>query len=225
MTTDLRDLERALRRGPGDAASLRRGPGDAASLRRGPGEAADDARRAATELSERAAREGTADVSYAVIDSPLGPLLVAATSRGLVKLAYVPDGPDPALDSLALKLSPRLVEAPGSLDEPRRQLEQYFGGDRREFELALDRRLMSRFARRVLSVTAAIPYGSVSTYREVATRAGSPRGFRAAGNALGANPIGIIIPCHRVLHSTGGLGGYGGGLERKRWLLELERGE
>jgi len=205
MTSDLRDLERALRRGPTQGAG--------------------DDRRAASELAQRAVREGAADIAYAMIDSPLGALLLAGTRRGLVKLAYTPQGPDPVLQALARRVSPRLIEAPGSLDEPRRQLEQYFSGERHEFELALDRRLMSPFARRVLSVTAAIPYGSASTYLDVARRAGSPRGYRAAGNALGANPIPIVIPCHRVLHRTGGLGGYGGGLERKRWLLELERGE
>jgi methylated-DNA-[protein]-cysteine S-methyltransferase len=215
MTTDLRDLERALRRGPSEAASLRRGSS----------EAADDARRAATELAEHAAREGAADIAYAVIDSPLGALVAAATDRGLVRLVFADDSLDAVLDTLVARVSPRLVEAPASLDEPRRQLEQYFDGERREFELDLDRRLMSPFARRVLSATAAIPYGSASTYREVARRAGSPRASRAAGNALGSNPIGIVIPCHRVLRSGGSLGGYGGGVERKRWLLELERGE
>ncbi len=104
----------------------------------------------------------------------------------------------------------------------RRELDEYFAGRRREFELALDWALIGPFARRVLQATAAIPYGGVLSYAEVAAEAGSPRGSRAAGNALGANPIPIVIPCHRVLRSGGALGGYGGGLERKRWLLELE---
>jgi methylated-DNA-[protein]-cysteine S-methyltransferase len=104
----------------------------------------------------------------------------------------------------------------------RRELDEYFAGRRRRFEVTLDWSLITPFARRVLRMTAAIPYGGHLSYAEVAAEAGSPRGARAAGNALGSNPIPIVIPCHRVLHSGGGLGGYGGGLERKRYLLELE---
>jgi methylated-DNA-[protein]-cysteine S-methyltransferase len=115
--------------------------------------------------------------------------------------------------------------APQRLDEPRRELDEYFAGRRHRFEIPLDLRLMTDFTRRVLTATAAIPYGSVSTYRDVAARAGSPRGFRAAGNALGSNPLPIVLPCHRVVHSGGGLGGYTGGLERKRTLLAIERGQ
>ncbi|HWD76827.1 MAG TPA: methylated-DNA--[protein]-cysteine S-methyltransferase, partial [Solirubrobacteraceae bacterium] len=129
------------------------------------------------------------------------------------------------LAEMAGRISPRLLSAPRQLDESRRELDEYFSGRRRSFDVALDLRLMTDFTRRVLTVTAAIPYGSVSTYREVAARAGSPRGFRAAGNALGSNPLPIVLPCHRVLHSTGGLGGYTGGLERKRTLLAIERGQ
>ena len=114
------------------------------------------------------------------------------------------------------------VDAPASLEPVRRELEQYFGGGRRSFELKLDWTLVGGFGRRVLRVTSQIPYGGVLSYQEVAADAGSPRGYRAAGNALGANPIPIVIPCHRVLHAGGGLGGYGGGLDRKRWLLQLE---
>ena len=126
------------------------------------------------------------------------------------------------LQSLADRVSPRMLEAPRRLDGPRRELDDYFGGRRREFDLPLDRRLMSDFMRRVLSATATIPFGSVSTYGAVAREAGSPRGSRAAGNALGSNPMPIVIPCHRVLHADGGIGGYTGGLDRKRTLLELE---
>jgi methylated-DNA-[protein]-cysteine S-methyltransferase len=115
-----------------------------------------------------------------------------------------------------------MLSAPAKLDEPRRELDEYFRGARRQFELRLDWRLMTSFTRRVLRATAAIPYGGVSTYKAVATDAGSPRGSRAAGNALGSNPIPIVIPCHRVLHSDGGLGGYTGGLDRKRELLAIE---
>ena len=121
-------------------------------------------------------------------------------------------------------MSPRVLSAPRRLDEVRRELEEYFGGTRRTFDLPLDWQLLKGFGRRVLQATARIPYGSVSTYKGVATGAGSPNAFRAAGNALGSNPMPIVLPCHRVLHSGGGLGGYTGGLDRKRTLLAIERG-
>ena len=173
------------------------------------------------DLSEAAAAAGLLDVAYATLDSPVGRILLATTEHGLVRLAYL-DGSedeDVALSDLAAKLSPRVLESPRRLDEPRRELDEYFAGRRRQFELPLDWQLTHGFGRRVLQATARIPYGSVSTYKGVATEAGSPRGFRAAGNALGSNPLPIIVPCHRVLHADGGLGGYTGGLERKRVLL------
>jgi methylated-DNA-[protein]-cysteine S-methyltransferase len=182
-----------------------------------------DAAEAARRLSERAARDGLTDISYATADSPFGPLLVAGTKRGLARLAFPEEGVDAVLDRLAARISPRIVEASGPLDAIRRELDEYFAGRRRSFELALDWALVGPFARRVLGATAKIPYGGVLTYTDVATRAGSPRGSRAAGNALGSNPIPIVVPCHRVLRSGGALGGYAGGLERKRYLLELER--
>jgi methylated-DNA-[protein]-cysteine S-methyltransferase len=123
---------------------------------------------------------------------------------------------------LAARISPRVLAAPRKLDKPRRELDEYFTGRRRRFDLGLDWRLTQGFSRRVLRATGRIPYGSVSTYKRVASAAGSPRGSRAAGNALGSNPIPIIVPCHRVLHSGGGLGGYTGGIERKRLLLGVE---
>ncbi len=167
---------------------------------------------------------GLLDIAYATSDSPVGRLLIATSERGLVRIAYLDDdhSEDTVLEDLAADISPRLLEAPGRLDEPRRELEQYFAGQRDRFELPLDWRLTHGFARRVLQATARIPYGSVSTYKQVASDAGSPRGHRAAGNALGSNPIPIIVPCHRVLHSGGGLGGYTGGLARKRVLLTVE---
>jgi methylated-DNA-[protein]-cysteine S-methyltransferase len=168
------------------------------------------------------AAEGLADVAYAPVESPFGPLLIAATKRGLVRLAFPEEGIDSVLESLARLLSPRIVEAGDSLEEVRRELEEYFDGRRREFELTLDWTLVGGFGRKVLRATSEIPYGGVLSYAEVAADAGSPRGWRAAGNALGANPIPIVIPCHRVLRSGGVLGNYGGGPERKRWLLELE---
>jgi methylated-DNA-[protein]-cysteine S-methyltransferase len=177
---------------------------------------------AAARLVERAAAEGLADVSYTSADSPFGTLLIAATRRGLVRVAFPEEDGEQVLERLARRLSPRIVEAPAPLDPVRRELEEYFAGARRRFDLALDWSLIGPFGRRVLRVTSGIPYGGVLSYGEVAAEAGSPRGSRAAGNALGSNPIPIVIPCHRVLRSGGALGGYGGGLERKRWLLELE---
>jgi methylated-DNA-[protein]-cysteine S-methyltransferase len=176
------------------------------------------------DLSLAAATVGLLDVAYALTDSPVGRLLLATSERGLLRVAYVDDdrAESLVLEGLAADISPRLLEAPGRLDEPRRELEQYFAGQRDHFELPLDWRLTSGFARRVLQATARIPYGAVSTYKQLASQAGSPRGHRAAGNALGSNPIPIIVPCHRVLHSDGGLGGYTGGLVRKRTLLQVE---
>jgi methylated-DNA-[protein]-cysteine S-methyltransferase len=177
---------------------------------------------AAQRLSARAASAGLADIGYGPVDSPFGTLTAAVTEGGLVRLAFPEEPLDEVLDRLAIKLSPRIVEAPARMERVRRELDEYFSGSRRDFEVPLDRVLMSAFAKKVLAATAAIPYGSVSTYTEMAAAAGSPRGSRAAGNALGSNPIPLIVPCHRVLRTGGNLGGYGGGLDRKRWLLELE---
>jgi methylated-DNA-[protein]-cysteine S-methyltransferase len=177
---------------------------------------------AAGRLSERIAAEGLADVHYTRSDSPFGTLLLAGTRRGLVRVAFPEEDVDGVLEHLARELSPRIVESGTPLERERRELDEYFSGSRRAFELALDWSLIGPFARRVLRATARIPYGSVLSYREIAGRAGSPRGSRAAGNALGSNPIPIVIPCHRVLRTGGALGGYGGGIERKRSLLLLE---
>jgi methylated-DNA-[protein]-cysteine S-methyltransferase len=174
------------------------------------------------ELAAAAAAAGILDVAYATLDSPVGKLLLAATPRGLVRLAYVDGDQDAILEDLAARVSVRILAAPRELDEPRRELDQYFAGTRQRFELALDWRLTRDFSRRVLKATEQIPYGSVSTYKQVAAAAGSPRGARAVGNALGLNPLPIVVPCHRVLHSGGGLGGYTGGVQRKQLLLAVE---
>lgn len=175
------------------------------------------------QLELPASGAGLLDVAYATLDSPVGKLLLASTARGIVRIAYL-DGPDEdvVLAELAARISPRVLAAPRKLDDPRRELDEYFAGRRQQFDFGLDWRLTQGFGRRVLKATARIPYGAVSTYKGVATAAGSPRGSRAAGNALGANPLPIIVPCHRVLHSDGGLGGYTGGIERKRALLGVE---
>lgn len=170
----------------------------------------------------RAEAEGLLDLAYCRVDSPLGELLAVATGEGLVKLGYPNVPADAQLEALAVAVSPRLLEAPARLDPVRRELDEYFAGRRRSFEVAIDWRLTRGFSRAVLERTTAIPYGETRTYGEMATLAGSPRAFRAAGSALGANPIPIVVPCHRVLRSGGALGGYGGGLEVKRELLRLE---
>ena len=186
-----------------------------------PGESAALAARTAA----RAADEGVAAIAYALIDGPAGRLVAAATERGLLRLAYELEngGVDEVLDQIAARLSPSIVEAPARLDGVRRELDEYFDGRRRVFDLPIDWRLArSPFTRRVLEAAVAIPYGTTSTYRDVAGAAGSPKAFRAAGSALGSNPLPIVVPCHRVLASTGGLGGYTGGLDRKRLLLGIE---
>ena len=214
--TTVREIEQALRRGPAHA----RESGDA----RGPrtDAAAEAALAAAQRLSDRVAGQGLVDISYALLDSPFGELLLAASEQGLLRLAFPEEDEDSVLERLAARVSPRIVQAPAQLDRIRRELDEYFEGRRRAFELPLDWTLVGPFGRRVLGATAQIPYGRVSTYTEVAAEAGSPRGSRAAGNALGANPIPIVVPCHRVLRGSGALGGYAGGLPRKQFLLELE---
>jgi methylated-DNA-[protein]-cysteine S-methyltransferase len=174
-------------------------------------------------IGEAAARAGLLDVAYATLDSPVGKLLLARTPAGLVRLAYVDYADEEAvLADLATRVSPRVLAAPSKLDEPRRELDEYFAGHRQRFEIPIDWSLTRGFGRRVLQATARVPFGAVSTYKEIATQAGSPRGHRAAGNALGSNPIPIVVPCHRVLHTGGGLGGYTGGVERKQLLLGVE---
>jgi methylated-DNA-[protein]-cysteine S-methyltransferase len=177
------------------------------------------------DISAAAAAAGLLDVAYALEDSPVGRLLVASTRRGLVRVAYLdaPGDPDSVLEELARRVSPRVLSAPAQLDEARRELEDFFAGRRQRFELPVDWRLVGPgFGRRVLRATARIPYGGAMSYGQVAAAAGSPRAYRAAGTALGRNPLPIVVPCHRVRHSGGGLGGYTGGLERKRALLAIE---
>ncbi len=174
-------------------------------------------------LAARASEEGLLDVAYATVDTPLGRALVAATPRGLVRLALPNEDLDRVLVDLAAGVSPRVLEYPARLDEARRELDEYFDRRRERFELPLDWRLSHPgFHRRVLRATARVPFGKVISYRDAAERAGNPRAFRAAGTALGSNPIPIVVPCHRVIRSGGDLGNYGGGPEMKRFLLELE---
>lgn len=184
---------------------------------------AEESEAAAKRLTVLAERAGLADVAYATVDTPVGPLLAAVTSKGLVRLSYMDDQPDALLDELAARISPRILEAPARLDEVRRELAEYFDGHRRRFELPIDWTLTQGFGRKVLRATARIPYGQVASYGQIAGRAGSPKASRAAGNALGSNPIPIVVPCHRIIRTGGDLGGYGGGTDRKEFLLRLER--
>jgi len=184
---------------------------------------APEAQEAARRFADRAAAEHETDLAYTTIPSPVGELLLVNGPRGLVVMHYLDEPLEPLLEQIARRRSPRIVESARALDPWRRELDEYFAGARRRFEAPLDWEAMPPFQRAVLRATAAIPYGDTATYTGVATAAGSPRGQRAAGNALGANPMAIIIPCHRVVRSAGGFGGYTGGLERKHYLLELER--
>lgn len=183
-----------------------------------------DAAALAARFAARAAENGDADVAYAVVDTPAGRVVAARTPTGLVRLAYEDfnGGLDQILERLAARLSPRIVEAPARLDDTRRELDEYFAGTRQAFDIPIDWTLTTPFARRVLQATAAIPFGETSTYAQIAATAGSPKGARPTGNALGSNPIPIIVPCHRVLATGGGLGGYTGGLSRKELLLGIE---
>ena len=192
-------------------------------LLRGTQDVGDDAARASKRATAAARELGLTDVSYAFEPSPVGDLLVAVTPRGLIRIAYnANESSDLVLDELARRISPRVVEAPAALDEVRRELDEYFDGKRTGFDIPIDWRLHDGFGRRVLRATARIPFGKVLTYADVAAKAGSPRAYRAAGNALGSNRMPIVVPCHRVVASGGKLGGYTGGIERKEFLLGLE---
>lgn len=173
-------------------------------------------------LADRARRRGLLDVAVASIETPIGDLLLAETDEGLVRVAFDNQDFDAVMSELAANVSPRVLEAPRRLDPVRRQIDEYFEGRRREFDVPVDFRLAHGFRRKALGFIADIPYGRTASYREVATAAGSPRAVRAAGSACATNPIPIVVPCHRVLRTGGGLGGYGGGIERKETLLRLE---
>jgi methylated-DNA-[protein]-cysteine S-methyltransferase len=178
----------------------------------------------AAAAAARFAAHAEPDIAYAVVDSPIGALVAAATPQGLVRLAYEDfnGGLDVVLDGLAAKLSPRILEAPARLDGVRRELDEYFAGQRQSFDLPIDWTLFTPFGQRVLQATAAIPFGHTATYGHVAAEAGNAKASRAAGRALGANPIPIVVPCHRVIGTSGKLTGYTGGMYRKEALLRLE---
>jgi methylated-DNA-[protein]-cysteine S-methyltransferase len=194
-----------------------------AALRRGAAVDVDAAAEAATISAVASAdREGLIDVAVSMVESPVGDLLVAVTPRGLVRLAF---DPEHVLNELAERISPRVVEAPTRLDPVRRELDEYFEGRRGAFDLEVDWSLTGGFRRRVLEATARIPTGQVTTYGALATQVGKPTAARAVGNAVGSNPVAIVVPCHRVVPAGGGVGNYGGGPERKAFLLDLEHAD
>ncbi|MCY4622545.1 MAG: methylated-DNA--[protein]-cysteine S-methyltransferase [bacterium] len=174
-------------------------------------------------FARRATEEGSARVAYSAVESPIGDLTALVTPRGLLALAFVTDDLDRIMESVAAKVSPRIVRAPSAIERVRSWLNSYFGG-RSVPELRLDRSLITPFQDRVLVATAGIPPGEVRTYGQVAALAGNPKAARATGRALGANPIPVVLPCHRVVAADGSLHGYAGGLDRKRLLLDHERG-
>ncbi|MEY9894468.1 methylated-DNA-[protein]-cysteine S-methyltransferase [Catenulispora sp. MAP12-49] len=175
-------------------------------------------------LAAAAEAERLMDVAYTVVDSPVGRLLLAATDKGLIRVAYATEDHDKVLQALADKVSPRILHAPGRLDEAAREVDEYFGHRRRVFDLPLDLSLSKGFRQLVQRHLPEIGYGQTRSYREVAELVGNPKAVRAVGTACATNPLPIVVPCHRVLRTDGTLGGYIGGLEAKTTLLELEAG-
>ena len=173
-------------------------------------------------LAARAERAGLVDVAWRTCESPFGPLLLAATRRGLVRVAFEREGHDAVRAALAAELGPRVLRAPRRLDAAARQLDEYFAGRRRRFELPLDLRLAHGFRRRVLAQLRRIPFGATASYASVARAAGSPAAVRAVGSACARNPLPLVVPCHRVVRSDGTIGEYLGGSAAKQALLALE---
>lgn len=195
-----------------------------AALGRAPAPDPTSWRHARSDLVRRADAEALIDVAFERHGSPLGPLLLGATAAGLVRIGLPSEDEDDVLSELARRVSPRVLRAPReTITTARHELEEYFDGARRTFDVRLDWRLTAGFRREVLRATALIPYGRTFSYRDLATRAGRPAAVRAAGTALATNPLPIVVPCHRVLRTDGALGGYRGGLEAKVRLLELEQ--
>ena len=173
-------------------------------------------------LAAAAQRDGVLDVAYRVVDSPVGPLLLAATDQGLIRVAYAVEDHDAVLQQLADKVSPRVLQAPTRLDAVARELDEYFTRTRRTFDVQLDWRLAAGFRAAVLHHLPEIGYGQTASYAAVAALAGSPKAVRAVGTACAKNPLPVVVPCHRVVRSDGAMGGYLGGPEAKRLLLDLE---
>jgi len=182
----------------------------------------DATRRLHERLVAAAQRDGLLDLAYRTFDSPVGALLLAATEQGLVRVAYAREDHDAVLAKLADAVSPRILRAPARLEAAVRQLDEYFTGGRRMFDLPLDFRLSRGFHRAVLAHLPEIGYGSTESYAQVAAAAGSPKAVRAVGTACATNPLPVVVPCHRVVRADGSFGGYVGGEEAKRTLLTLE---
>jgi methylated-DNA-[protein]-cysteine S-methyltransferase len=173
-------------------------------------------------LAAAAQRDGVLDIAYRTVDSPVGLLLLAATEQGLVRVAYAREDHDTVLQQLADKVSPRVLHAPARLGNAARELEEYFTRSRRTFDLPLDWRLAAGFRSTVLHHLPEIGYGKTASYATVAALSGSPKAVRAVGTACAKNPLPVVVPCHRVVRSDGAMGGYLGGPEAKRLLLDLE---
>lgn len=173
-------------------------------------------------LEASAQRDGLLDIAYRTIDTPVGPLLLAATEKGLVRVAYEREGHDAVLEALATKLSPRILRAPARLDRAAVEIDQYFSGSRTAFDLPLDLSLSHGFRQAVQRYLPTIAYGQTQSYAQVAQSIGNPQAMRAVGTACASNALPIVVPCHRVIRADGKLGGYVGGLEAKATLLRLE---
>ena len=198
-------------------------PGDLArDLARAFPAAAGDLRRLHGRLAAAADRDSILDVAYRTVDTPVGPLLLAATEAGLVRVAYASEGHDAVLEALADRISPRILNAPARLDAPARELDEYFAGRRRRFDLPLDWQLSAGFRRAVLSHLPEIGYGHTASYATAASLAGHPGAVRAAASACATNPLPVVVPCHRVIYADGRIGRYLGGPDAKRTLLTLE---
>ncbi|MGY4642479.1 methylated-DNA-[protein]-cysteine S-methyltransferase [Cellulomonas sp. URHB0016] len=183
-----------------------------------------DLERLGTRLATAALADGTLDVAYRTVDSPVGPLLLARTPVGIVRVAFAVQDHDVVLQSLADTISPRVLRAAAPLDDVVRELDEYFAGRRRTFDVPLDLRLLRGFRRSVVEHLPGIAYGRTATYAAVAAAAGSPRAVRAVGTACALNPLPLVLPCHRVVRSDGSPGRYAGGDDAKRTLLALETG-
>jgi methylated-DNA-[protein]-cysteine S-methyltransferase len=173
-------------------------------------------------LAASADASGVLDVAYRTLSTPVGTLLLAATGTGLIRVAYESEGHDQVLETLASRVSPRILNAPRRLDAAAREIDEYFSGARTRFDLPLDFSLSAGFRRTVLTHLSDIGYGRTASYGAVATAAGRPRAVRAVGTACATNPLPVVVPCHRVVRSDGSIGGYLGGPAAKRLLLTLE---
>ncbi|MGA7052115.1 MAG: methylated-DNA--[protein]-cysteine S-methyltransferase [Mycobacterium sp.] len=185
---------------------------------------ADDLQRLHARLERDAQAGDLLDIAYRTVDSAVGPLLLAATPLGLLRVAFANEGHDAVLQNLSQRISPRMLEAPARLDPVARQLDEYFTGGRHSFDVALDWSLSQGFRRTVLQhLNADVSYGDTASYAALAQLSGSPKAVRAVGTACATNPIPIVVPCHRVIRSDGNVGAYRGGPAAKRVLLDLER--